>query len=287
LLDGNVSGLGLGTIVRFKGIKVGEVDDFVGVAADEGSEETVKLRVDLRLSPGPLGLPKNLTKETLRDALEERVENGLRARVATEGLFAQNLVLELVQLASAPAAEVSVDPDGRLLLPTAPAVLPDAGAGVSDLVKRISDLPIEELMSSATQALAGISRLTGTAEGLLATESVGRIPQTIEQTLEDVRRVVAEIREGGAVDNMNATLRSADSALKSIAAAASTLPALTKRLDVAANGLQATIAGYDSQSRFYQDVRKVLRDISSTSEALQSLARSIERNPSSLIRGRR
>ena len=230
MLDSDVDGLGLDTIVRFRGVKVGEVEDVVGVAAEDGGDGPVRLRVDLRLSPARLGLPKNMLREEVKERLDTRVANGLRARVASEGLFGQTVILELISLPSQPEAEVTVTPDGRMMLPTAPAAVADADAGVNGLVTRISNLPIEELMTAATQALGNISKLTGTAEG--------------------------------------------------------TLPALAKRLNEAADGLQAVVSGYDSDSRFYNDIRGVLRDISTTAESFRSLARSIERNPNSLLLGR-
>jgi len=286
LLDGDINGLGPDTVVRFRGVKVGEVEDVLGVPAEDGNDGPVRLRVDLRLSPTRLGLPGGLSSEKLRERLDRRVANGLRARVGSEGLFGQTVILELVSLPSQPKAEITVSPDGRLMLPTAPAAVADAEAGVNGLATRISKLPIEELMAAATQALSNISRLTGTAEGVLAADGMDRIPGSIDQTLQEVRSLVTAIREGGAIDNLNTTLRSADSALKSIDTAAATLPALAKRLNEAADGLQAVVSGYDSDSRFYNDIRGVLRDISTTAESFRSLARSIERNPNSLLLGR-
>ncbi|WP_417413279.1 intermembrane transport protein PqiB [Hoeflea sp.] len=286
LLDGDVTGLGPDTVVRFRGVKVGEVEDVLGVPTEDGNDGPVRLRVDLRLSPTRLGLPGDLSPEKLRERLDRRVANGLRARVASEGLFGQTVILELISLPSQPKAEITVSPDGRLMLPTAPAAVADTESGVNSLVTRISELPIEELMTAATEALGNISKLTGTAEGVLAADGMDRIPGTIDQTLQEVRSLVTAIREGGAIDNLNTTLRSADSALKSIDTAASTLPALAKRLNEAADGLQAVVSGYDSESRFYNDIRGVLRDISTTAESFRSLARSIERNPNSLLLGR-
>lgn len=286
LLDTDVNGLGPDTIVRFRGVKVGEVADVVGVAAEDGSASPVKLRVDLRLSSTRLGLPKDLPADKIRERLDTRVANGLRARVGSEGLFGQTVILELVSLPSQAEAEITLGPDGRMMLPTAPAAVPDAEAGVNGLVTRISNLPIEELMTAATQALSGVSKLTGTAEGVLAADGMDRIPGTIDQTLQEVRSLVTAIRDGGAIENLNATLRSADSALKSVDSAASSLPALATRLNAAADGLQAVVSGYDSESRFYNDIRGVLRDISTTAESFRSLARSIERNPNSLLLGR-
>lgn len=286
LLDADVDGLGLDTIVRFRGVKVGEVEDVVGIAAEDGSQGPIKLRVDLRLSPKRLGLPRDLSADEVRKRLDARVENGLRVRVGSEGLFGQTVILELITLPSQAKAEITFGPGGRMMLPTAPTAVPDADAGVNGLVARISNLPIEDLMTAATQALTNVSKLTGTAEGVLASDGMNRIPGTIDQTLQEVRSLVTAIRDGGAIENLNATLRSADSALKSVDSAASSLPALAKRLNTAADGLQAVVSGYDSESRFYNDIRGVLRDISTTAESFRSLARSIERNPNSLLLGR-
>ena len=286
LLDGDINGLNLDTLVRFRGIKAGEVADLVGVAVDDGSDNPVRLRVDLRLSPTRLGLSRDQTADEAIAQLKTRVANGLRARVGQEGLFGQTVILELVRLPEQPAAEITEGEDGRLYLPTAPTAEADPNSGVNGLVARLSGLPIEELMAAATDALGNVSRLTTTADGLLQSEGLDRIPRTLDATLGEVRTLVEAIRNGGAIDNLNATLQSADSALKSVDSAAASLPALAARLNTAAGNLEAVIAGYGDQSRLYSDLRGVLGDFAKMAESFRSLARSIERNPSSLIRGR-
>jgi paraquat-inducible protein B len=433
LLDTDVNGLSLDTLVRFKGIKVGEVVDIVGIPPEEGSDDTVKLRIDLRLSRARLAIPKNLLAGEVSELLEERTANGLRARLGAEGLFGQTVIIELVNLTAPPPAKITLGPDNRIFLPMAPPALSDPESGMNGLVERVSNLPIEELMNSATQALANVSRLTTTAEGVLAADGMDEIPQKIDSilseartlitevreggaienlnstlkradtalqsvnedvgatladlrsilgkvneggavenfntmlksadnalksvngavestlneaeklladlrtggaiksvnetlaevrtlitelreggaienlnatlksadsalqsvdgvvasTLVEVQTLIKELREGGAIENLNATLKSADSALQSVDSAVSTLPALAKRLNATADNLQAVVSGYDTNSRFYGDVRAVLKDISSTADSFRSLARSIERNPSSIITGRR
>ncbi len=112
------------------------------------------------------------------------------------------------------------------------------------------------------------------------------MPATIDTTLVEVRGLISELRAGGAVDSLNATLLSANTALQSIDDAARTLPGLADRLNAVADGLQTVVSGYNANSNVYKDIRGALREVSSTAEAFRSLARSIERNPSSLIRGR-
>ncbi|MDY8108821.1 MlaD family protein [Fulvimarina sp. 2208YS6-2-32] len=286
MLDGDVSGLGLGTSVRFRGVKVGEVENVVGVAPDGEGDGPVRLRVDMSIAPTRIGLPAATTPTTLREALDRRVANGLRVRVASEGLFGQTVVLELATLPDAPEAEIAADDGGRLLIPTVAPAVSDGKGGVDSLVARVSNLPIEALMTAATDALSGVSRLTGQAESVLAADGVERIPATLDETLAEVRSLVADIRGGGAIENLNKTLSSADTTLQSVSEAAQSLPALAARLNAAADGLQSVVAGYTPESRIYTELRAVLNEVSSTAEAYRSLARTIERNPNSIITGR-
>ncbi len=430
LLDADVTGIGVGTVVRFRGVKVGEVEYVVGVAPREGEGDQVRLRLDMRISAARIGLPADLPLTGISDAVAERVERGLRARVGSEGLFGQTAVIELANLRSSEPAQVTRDRSGRLLLPVVASAKPEGEGGVDNLLSRVSNLPIEELMEAATGALSGVSGLTGAAQDLIASDAVTAIPQTVDATLADVRALVADVRTGGAIDNfntvmesasntlisvenaaqtlpqtveqtleqvnalvadirtggtldtlnatlqsaddtlqsvegaakalpdaiestlaevrglvsdirtggalenvnlalqsvsttlksvegaaqtlpatidttlvevrdlitelraggavdsLNATLLSANTALQSIDEAARTLPGLANRLNEVASGLETVVSGYNANSSVYKDIRGALREVSSTAEAFRSLARSIERNPSSLIRGR-
>ena len=257
MLDTDVAGIAVGTPVRFRGIKAGEVEDIVGIAPPDGEAGRIRLRVDLNVDPSRIGLPSGLGPGDSVQALRKRVERGLRARVASEGLFGQTVVVELANLPGKGEGAFEVGPQGRMWLPTAPASLKDGSASVEALVARVSSLPIEELMAAATSALAGVGTVTDRVEKVLSADGMDRIPGSIEQTLAEFRGLATDIRKGGVVKNLNA----------------------------AAASLDKVVAGYRTDSRFYGDLREVLRQISSTAEAFRSLARSIERNPSSLITG--
>ncbi|EFL87687.1 intermembrane transport protein PqiB [Ahrensia sp. R2A130] len=286
VLDGDVEGLGIGSIVRQRGAKVGEVVDVVGVAGDDSETNAVKLRIDMDISPTRLGMRKDMSVEEMQDILAQRVSRGLRARVASEGLFGQTAIVELVTLPDATAGEISLNQFGRVTLPAAPAAIADENSGVNGLIKRVSNLPFEALLTNATQALAGVASVTSAAEDVLRSDGVAQVPKSLELTLAEIRGLAEDIRKGGAIQNLNETLRTANGALKSIDGAAKTLPGLAKRLNSAADGLQAVVNGYSPQSRVYKDLRGVLRELASTAESFRSLARTIERDPSSVLRGR-
>ena len=66
---------------------------------------------------------------------------------------------------------------------------------------------------------------------LLASEGVAEVPPNLAAALDELRGLLAELREGGAVNNLNATLASADRAADAVETAANELPALVANLN--------------------------------------------------------
>ena len=242
VLDTDVGGLGVGTLVRFRGVKAGEVVDVVGVAPAEGSDARVRLLIDMELTPTRIGLRPGLSRQQLRDVLAARVARGLRMRPATEGLFGQTTVIELANVEDAAPAELAEGPDGRLIFPTSGAVQAEGDSGVESLVARVQRLPIEEVMTSASDAMTSISRLAGAAEGVLTSDGVSRLPGTIDGTLAEVQGLVADVRQGGAIENVNSTLRSVEGTMASVNEAAQSLPEIVQELSGTAQDTLANVS---------------------------------------------
>ena len=242
VLDTDVSGLGVGTVVRFRGVKAGEVVDVVGLAPEEGSDERVRLLIDMNLTPTRIGLRPGLTAEQLRNVLAARVARGLRMRPATEGLFGQTTVLELANVPDAPEAEIAEGLDGRLIFPTATAVVSDGESGVDGLVARVSQLPIEEVMTAAADAMTSVSRLAGAAEGVLTSDGVRELPGTVDATLREAQGLVADVRQGGAIESFTNTLRSVEGTMASVDEVARSLPATVQGLTGTANDTLANFS---------------------------------------------
>ena len=242
VLDADVSGLGVGTVVRFRGVKAGEVVDVVGLAPEAGSDERVRLLIDMAVSPTRIGLRPGLSREQVEEVLAARVARGQRMRPASEGLFGQTTVIELANLPEAETATLEEGLDGRLIFPTAEAVANQGESGVEGLVARVSRLPIEDVVAATTDAINSVSRLAGAAENVLNSEGVANLPATIDGTLDQVTGLVADVREGGAIDSFNATLRSVEGTMASVDAAAQSLPQVVETLSVTAGDTLANVS---------------------------------------------
>ncbi|XDA98154.1 MlaD family protein [Sulfitobacter sp. LCG007] len=159
-------------------------------------------------------------------------------------------------------------------------------AGLNDLVERLNavaakanELPLEELTRQVTELVAS-------ADAVIDTPGARALPGDLGRALDQLNATLEELREGGAVSSINATLGSVRQAADRVAVGADEIPALVDRLTRLLDQASSTVAGYNRGDVLTRDAQSALRDISQAADALSSLARMIERNPTSLIRGR-
>ncbi|ETW12035.1 paraquat-inducible protein B [Roseivivax marinus] len=136
------------------------------------------------------------------------------------------------------------------------------------------------------QLVAQVQELVTSADALISQESTRALPQELNEALASVQATLDELRAGGVVENANATLASARGAAQSIQSAAQTLPALSAQLQQLANQAGTTLGAYDEDAQFSRDTRAAIRQVTEAADAIERLARTIERNPNSLILGR-
>ena len=327
--------------------------------------------------------------------LQDRVANGLRARLASASLLTGGLKVEMILVPDAPPARLVEAGDSYPVMPTTENETSDAAATVEGVFTRINNLPIEELLNSAIGLMNSAQMFIGSDElqqtpkdvrtlinevtGLVSSDSVKNIPVTLNATLLRVETLVAtleqeqmakrlldavdsvsaaadsfttstegvpaliaeietvaanagklelqqlvdeltaltrsadqvigtpdavalpgslknaldelnytlqELREGGAIENVNQTLASARNAADNIAVSAQDLPQIVDRLSSLFTQASRTIEGYNQGDQISRTAQDTMRDIQKAADALASLARTIERNPNSLLLGR-
>ena len=237
------------------------------VVASEGTRQTpdaaLALIEDIRALIGAedtQAIPGELRQglAELRGVVEE-----LRLRGAIDRLVT---VLDSADAIAANAATASAD-------------LPELVAELRALTARASGVEIEELAAAAT-------RLLDSTEALVGSDQMRDLPPALAGALAEVQQVLATLREGEAVKNVNQTLASARAAADAVAEAAQSLPALSQRLDRLVTQADGLIAAYGARSDFNAEAMQVMREFRDTARAVTQLARAIERNPNSLLIGR-
>ncbi len=157
--------------------------------------------------------------------------------------------------------------------------LPDITEQLEALTRKANSLEFEALVTSATETLAAI-------DAFIRNDETAALPASLGDALDEMRGFLAEVRQGGAIENVNAALASANEAAQAVEDAVSTLPALSARASRLVALTEEVIASYGERSRFSAETLATLRDIQEAADAVYSLSRTIERNPNSLLIGR-
>lgn len=205
------------------------------------------------------------TPAAMRDAAEDL--QAIMARLREEGM-SQRLLS-------------AIDETGRAASATARAAneLPPILDNLESLAAKVNALPLADLTQRANGLLASL-------DALLGSDEMAALPERLNSTLGQLRGALAELREGGAVGNVNEALAAARRAATSVETASDRLPELLRRIESTVTGAEELVAAYGDRSDFNDQALSALRELRRAAASAASLARTLERDPSAIIRGR-
>jgi paraquat-inducible protein B len=193
-------------------------------------------------------------------------------RIVTASLSEADLVVRLQGAVDAAAAAATG-------IETSVAGVPELLTSLTALSDRVASLPLETMITQVSETLAS-------AEMLFASEDTQALPGALAAAMVAVEAALLELREGGAVRNLNQTLASAETAAAAIETAVAGLPSLAVRIETLVAQAENTLSGVDQNSELSREARASLRDIRNAAKAFESLSRALERRPNSVILGR-
>ena len=158
--------------------------------------------------------------------------------------------------------------------------------GVPDLVARLTAVAEKAERLELQTLVDEVSETVASARAILDDEDTRMLPERLGATLAELEAALEELRSGGAVNNLNETLESANSASRAVEEATVELPGIVQRLDQLAAQASATLDGFDEDSELNRMARTALGDLQDAARAIERLARTLERNPNSIILGR-
>lgn len=172
----------------------------------------------------------------------------------------------------------------------------DASAAAKAVTEAAADMPtmvgkIEDAAAAVEEfdfaGLSGSARaMVDDLRTMLGSEDAEQLPRNLSDTLQAASALMNDLREGGAVGNLNVALQSARRAADQVAQAANTLPALSQRFQRLAARGELVIASYGERGAFNTETINTMRALRGAAEAFGSLATTIERNPRAFILGR-
>lgn len=203
---GSVRGLSVGAPVEYQGIPVGQVASVAAeVDPDEGLFST---RTTIAVTPSRLGLEEGDVDGSL-EFLDKAVARGVKAQLASGNLLTGALLVRLTNVGVAPGAEPPqiIRRDGRNpRLPATQSDLDELAGSVEGVLRRVDQLPIEELLANAVLVLENVNAIIGSEaareapgaalaalsslERVLSSDAVQNAPVEAEALLRSLRETV-------------------------------------------------------------------------------------------------
>lgn len=258
--EGGVHGLNPGAPVKFKGVEIGSV-------------KRIMLRFEQ--TPGDVTIPvffevdsekferAGLEVDFAPEAIETAIEQGLRARLESESLVTGLLFVNLDFFPGSVAR--FVQPDGGVQeIPTLPTTIEQATLAVKQILDRLENIDLKKLVDSATATLDSVRDIaaSGEVKGALA---------SLDRTLQSVQKLS----------------RSLDGAVGPLAESLSTTAERAQLLeDELRKTLDSTRSLIEPGSPLSYQLQTTLEDVSAAARSVRSLAETLERDPSAVVRGR-
>ena len=255
---GPVRGLEAGAPVLMQGVEVGRVSEVRLRYVPESA--TLETPVTLQIDPRRLQFPvtDTTTREELRigmnAALQKLVQKGMRATLASSLILpgASGVSLEMAGARGTARLAVEHDP------PIIPAASTASGMeALNQLAARIQKLPLEDIAAHLQSTAARIHTLVH--------------DPALSQSLENMNRSLADIREVAAVTRENA-----GPIAQSVRNAATSA-------EIAAGRAQQLMATAPRQN---YDLGQLIKELTRAAESVRALANYLEENPDALLKGR-
>lgn len=246
--NGSVRGLMVGSPVEYLGIPVGKVEN-IDMKMDPQSQT---LRIPVMVSIQPQRFDESLAKEDAQAAMQTLVAKGLRAKLEIANLLTGQKLVTLSMEKSPPPATIKTTQFYS--------EFPTVGSSLDDLPGMAS-----EIMASLQETLDGIKKLVNS----------GKLDKT--------------------VDNLNAVLNEAEQAIKAAKTLLETvdkqtLPTVTQELSKTLQKLQGSLSHLDrltaQNSPTQYQLQEMLEEVTAASRSVRTLAETLQRQPSSLLRGK-
>jgi paraquat-inducible protein B len=303
--ESSVSGLGVGSPVVFRGVKVGSVTDIALVANPETLAMHIPVYMELmpeRIRVGNGGIAH---KRDPYGRLKELIERGLRAQLQTQSFVTGQLQIGLDLFPDKPAKYIGKGETPEI--PTVPTKL-------EELAKTIEKLPLEQLVNEVFRAVEGIatvvrdpeikemiSALKNTSQNLELVvqhtdERLGPVLSNAEKALSDYGKLAKDLdvrltalasKGETAVDDYAKLARDLNGQLNPLAKSVEvTLEAARTALKNADKTLANTQNLTSKDSPLLREVVNSLDELNRAVRAIRVFAEYLERHPESLLQGK-
>jgi len=272
----SVNGLNVGSAVRFRGIPVGEVIEIDGVYDPKTGGMIPRVKIEFR----PETLENAVVQEGEYTLFPALLANGLRANLKSSSLLTGQLYVALNFQPGTPERYLGGGSDS---VPE----MPSLDSGFDEVLAKISELPLQELVVRASGALLAAEELLKDPELIKSLEMMPAILADADTAIATAREFIAGDLVA-VVGDARETLTTTTQAISGIAHTVNseTLVQLDATLGQIEKTLQTAQARLDPGDPLTIELLGALREIGSAARSVRDLADAIEEQPESLLRGK-
>jgi paraquat-inducible protein B len=278
----SVSGLQTGSNVKFKGVNIGKVTRvLLGVGKDQPVYAKVFYQIDQTVFDRDFGGTSRFNLFDV-EGTKKRVEQGLRVRLDFESLISGQLYMALDFVKDpAPFTYHDNPSDYALEIPVQPS---DIEAIVSNLTKAISNLGNVDFLAISKDLQSLIISAKDGIDSLKLAEVGDSLNHLVNGP--ELKGALTSVKD--AFDQMDVTLKKFQSELDPITANLNpTLEEAKKTMAQLEDATHQLDRMLSSNSSFRYQLDSTLSQIGSAADALQRLSEFLERNPNSILFGRK
>jgi paraquat-inducible protein B len=286
--DESVHGLDLGSPVKLRGVRVGRVVD-LEIHYDDAANRSV-VAVTCELNRNVITDAKGAQlRVTGPGDIQMMVDHGLRAQLGVLGLATGLLFVEL-DFADPQLYPVTAQADvpKYVAIPSMPSAISEYQASISEILSDLKKIDFAGLSKEIKTLLATTNKKVNDLDLKTLGDKVGR-------AADSVTTLVNSPEAKQTIENLNATLVAARSAMEKLNGQVDPLSADVKETLAAAQSALKTLESTAATTRRFvqqqnqvgDDLSATLRQVAEAAAALDNLAAAIERNPSSLVVGKK
>jgi ABC-type transporter Mla subunit MlaD len=281
----SVQGLEVGSAVRYRGVAVGRVTH-VGLAAADYRREGRPFEMAFQLVVVRFAVRLDLIGDV--PSVEEAVREGLRARVASQGITGvSNIELDFRTPDLTIIAEVPWTPRYPWI-PAVPSTVAQIQSVAETLMRQLAAVDLSQLVGNIDALLgelraaargADLGALTTEASALL-TDARGAIAQAdLPALAQELRTTVAATRALLDGEELRVTSRAMAASAQDLRATAQRLPALLTQVEAVLRAARGTTTDFQAE------LAPLLRDLRATTANLRDTTEALRRSPSQTLLG--
>jgi paraquat-inducible protein B len=284
-LQGDVTGLRIGSPVRFQGVQVGAVTNIRLYITPEGAKPVIPVTIllDENLIQSKSGTDVDLDANTIHRA----IEHGLRARLDTESLLTGQRCIALDIAPETPARLLGLSKDMEEI-PTVPGSFEE----MRKLLKDLGGVDFRGVVDELTQTSRALRQLVAAPE-------TQALPGSLQKSIDGFDRLVTTLREqiepiGARIDDTSKAVQQVatelETTMKTLRPSIESMRKTVERTKDVEDELTKTLASaratLDPNAPLVVQLQSTLQEFAATARSLRALSELIERDPSVLLRGK-